>query len=68
MREKPQVRRSIAVGELRSPLDAVPAQAPLLVRIHDRYHFNARLGDLPADGVAVVPLAAGRGWSSTPQP
>jgi hypothetical protein len=59
MPEKLRRGRPITVGELRSMLGAVPADAPLLVGIRDRHHFNTLLGDLAVVGVAVMPSPAG---------
>jgi hypothetical protein len=60
MKDKLQLRRSVTVGELRSLLDRLPAQAPVLVGIRDRHHFNALLGDLPVVRVVIMPHGAGR--------
>jgi len=55
-----RTRSPITVGQLRSALAAVPADAPLLVGIRDRHHFSTLLGDLAVIGVTVMSGASGR--------
>ena len=52
--------RTVTVGELRSLLEMVPDEAPLLVGIRDRHHFASLLGELPVIGVMVLPSGAHR--------
>jgi len=53
-------QHTVTVGELRSLLEVVPDEAPLLVGIRDRHHFATLLGELAVAGVAVLPSGPGR--------
>lgn len=53
-------QRTITVGQLRSLLETLPPETPLLVGIRDRHHFNTLLGDLAVTGVAILPSGSGR--------
>jgi hypothetical protein len=60
VRRKGPKQRTVTVGEVRSLLEMVPDEAPLLVGIRDRHHFATLLGELPVTGVAVLPSGAHR--------
>lgn len=60
MTRKRAGRRTVTVGEVRSLLEMVPDEAPLLVGIRDRHHFATLLGELPVVGVQILPSGPSR--------
>jgi hypothetical protein len=48
-------RQIVTAADLRTLLDSIPPDTPLLVGIRDRHHVNRLLGELAVVGVRILP-------------